>query len=128
MICRVCGVDNEAVRPAIAQWAEPVDGRTWEAVLRCPDREACAGRVRAAGRVWPLVEAQAKPPEVPGRKPRAVDTEAEMAAFRRHAAELASRGLVDPRPPREDPKTGEVTFREPLPMPPIATDDPEKWW
>lgn len=55
--CLLCGLEDATVRMGLVAWREPIAGRTFEAIPRCADRQACRGRVEALGDVWPLVDA-----------------------------------------------------------------------
>lgn len=130
MTCALCGIEDEAVRPALAQWAEPpaLGKPTWAAIPRCVNREDCAARVRASGRLWPLVESSSKPPTErskpkPRKTPKQLD--AEHRAFVEERKKLVADGLMDPRPPKVDERTGEAHFRDPLPMPQIPIPEPD---
>lgn len=130
MICQICELDADDVRPALAQWkhAPAPDKPTWAAIPRCVNREACAARVAEAKREWPLVESSSKPPNersMPRPRKTREQLDAEHRAFVRERAQLVADGLMDPRPPTVDEKTGEAKFRDPLPMPQIPLPEPD---
>lgn len=52
MACVLCGVEDHGVSVSLVEWREPIDGRRFDAVARCKDREACRRRVEASGEEW----------------------------------------------------------------------------
>jgi len=61
-VCVLCGVESPEVRNAIIHWTDPGRGfGGWEAVVRCPDREACHARVIDQDGTWDVIEGRWKP-------------------------------------------------------------------
>jgi hypothetical protein len=54
LVCLVCGHTSTHVRPRLAAFTVPVEGREFDFVPRCDNTEACFGRVMAQGEEWPL--------------------------------------------------------------------------
>jgi hypothetical protein len=53
-VCLLCGVTDPDVRVSIVAWRQPIGGKRYEAVPRCPDHAACQSRLEAQGDAWPL--------------------------------------------------------------------------
>lgn len=66
--CLICG-DSESVRTSLVAWREPVGGRTFEAIPRCVDHDACQARVHEQGDTWPLWESGKRRPTYTEAKP-----------------------------------------------------------
>lgn len=73
LTCALCGTSSRnrtVVAMGLVQWREPRNGRRWDALPTCCDREACRVRALALGEPWDVDDRQ------PRRAP-AQPTEAE---------------------------------------------------
>ncbi len=68
--CLLCGADTGEISMSLVEWAEPINGRRWESLPHCRDREACWSKVvHVLGEDWPVADGR------PRRAPAASDPE-----------------------------------------------------
>lgn len=71
--CLLCGSDTAAVSIRIVEWSDPIDGRRFEALPRCRDRDTCWSRVTVdLGEDWPI--ADGRPIRAPAQPEPAAET------------------------------------------------------
>ena len=59
LTCALCGSSSRnrtVVAMGLVQWREPRNGRRWDALPTCTDREACRVRTLALGEPWEVDE------------------------------------------------------------------------
>jgi hypothetical protein len=138
--CVICDARTDLV-VGIVQWQPPVEPRWQGGVTRCRDRAACAERVRAEGKPWPVIEKDWSKPEADKPDPKFRPSSEATARRREYDEYVRSHpDMVDTRPPVRDPATGTFRFLPPKPLPEIPTipeterrpvvvsDDPTTWW
>jgi hypothetical protein len=52
--CLLCGAELGDISVTLVEWAQPLDGRRFDAIPRCEDHDACRLRLEAIGDPWPL--------------------------------------------------------------------------
>lgn len=68
--CELCGREDHDIVERVVCWSDDVVAMAivprYERVLRCPNFQACRGRVESAGGSWRVVDAVTRPTVKPG--------------------------------------------------------------
>lgn len=80
--CLICGSESAVVTVSLVEWAEPIDGRRWESLPRCIDRQACRERLELLGERWPIRDSVTipSPAAVPEPEPVVLAPDVESAS------------------------------------------------
>lgn len=57
LACLICGHDvRRDLEMALVRWRDPVDGRVFDWIPRCLDRDGCRRRCEFIGDTWPVAD------------------------------------------------------------------------